>query len=88
MLNDVTLLVSSRDTVSSLAVTADTVDSNSLDSLRSESLRSYDEPQSVTRVLHDEAGLSLLGEDEDEDETPEEKKQGTLLFSESCPRQS
>ena len=46
------------------------VDSNSLDSLRSESLKSYDEPQTVIRVLNDEAGLSLLGEDE----TPTEKK--------------
>ena len=42
----------------------DAVDSNSLDSLRTESLHSYDEPQTVTRVLNDGAGLSQLGEDE------------------------
>ena len=62
------LLFPGRDTVSALAV--DSVDSNSLDSLRSESLQSYDEPQTVIRVLNDEAGLSLLGEDE----TPAEKQ--------------
>ena len=59
-----------RDVVSKLHHN-DAVDSNSLDSLRSESLHSYDEPQTVTRVLSsDGAGLSQLGEDE----APLEKK--------------
>ena len=46
------------------------MDSNSLDSLRSESLRSYDEPQTVIQVLGDEAGLTLL----------EEETQGEHIF--------
>ena len=58
------------------AITNDAVDSNSLDSLRSESLHSYDEPQTVTRVLSDGAGLSQLGEDE----APLEKQGNSKSF--------